>query len=63
MVGKVGEKKGGTTAPNNPAEIRKCLTYFFFFPPFFADFLAAFFFVAIDSPPSRQLIDSLRARC
>jgi hypothetical protein len=61
--GKAGKKKGGTMAPNNPAEIRKCLTYFFFFPPFFADFLAAFFFVAIDSPPSRQLIDSLRARC
>jgi hypothetical protein len=62
-VGKAGEKKGGTMAPKNPAEIRKCLTYFFFFPPFFEDFLAAFFFVAIDSPPSRQLIDSLRARC
>jgi len=29
---------------------------------FFA-FLAAFFFVAIVSPPSRQPIDSLRARC
>jgi hypothetical protein len=29
---------------------------------FFA-FLADFFFVAITSPPSRQPIDSLRARC
>jgi len=32
-------------------------------PPFFAVFLAAFFFVAMISPPSRQLIDSLGARC
>ena len=49
-------------APNNPAEIRKCLTYFFFLVDFFA-FFAAFFLVAIVSPPSRQLIDSLQARC
>ena len=52
--------------PINRWTVCKCLTYFFFLLPPFLDppFLeAAFFFVAIMSPPSRQLIDSLGARC
>jgi len=45
------------------------LIYFFFLLPPFRELLEEdfleplFFFVAIVSPPSRQLIDSLGARC
>lgn len=53
---------GARRPPRIPWKHRKRLIYFFFLPPFFA-FLAAFFLVAIMSPPSRQLIDSFGVRC
>jgi hypothetical protein len=65
---KVKAKKRGPAGPDKSfVGFRKSLiTYFFFLLPPLREpaFLAPpFFFVAITSPPSRQLIDSLGARC